>query len=104
MGNGDEASGDGWKYRGRGALQLTGKESYKKFGDIMGLDLVGNPDLLLDRKTAIRSATLYWKSKGINEWADKGDFKKVTLLINGGYIGLEHREKYWQTAKKVLGC
>lgn len=104
LGNGDSASGDGWKYRGRGPLQLTGKERYKQFGDIMGIDLVADPGKLLDKKTGMRSATLYWKSRNLNEWADKDDFKKVTLLINGGYIGLEHREKYWAAAKKVLGC
>ena len=103
MGNGDPTSGDGWRYRGRGPMQLTGKDRYEQFGKIMGIDLIGNPDLLLDKKAGILSATLYWKDRGLNAWVDKDDFKKVTFLINGGYNGLEHRKKYWETAKRVLG-
>lgn len=103
LGNGDEASGDGWRYRGRGPIQLTGKENYKNYGDELKIDLVKNPELLALPEHGFRSAGLFWKKKGLNELADKGEFKKITLRINGGYIGLAHREEIWKRAKEVLG-
>ena len=92
MGNGPPQSGDGWKYRGRGAKQLTGKDNYTRCGAALGLDLVGNPDLLLETLPAARSAGWFWKTNNLSKFADAGDIKGMTKVINGGYIGLEARQ------------
>ena len=109
LGNGDEASGDGWRYRGRGLIQLTGKSNYASCAKALGLDLVGNPDFLLDPKGAARSAAWFWQSHGLNELADHQlgeddteDFTEITKRINGGTIGLEERIDYWQHGLQVL--
>jgi putative chitinase len=92
MGNGPAESGEGWLYRGRGLKQLTGKFNYEKCGNDLGLDLVGNPDLLLEPIYAARSAGWFWKSNNLSAFADVGDIKGMTKKINGGYIGLEARQ------------
>ena len=92
MGNGPPQSGDGWLYRGRGAKQLTGKDNYKRCGEALGLDLVANPDLLLEPVPAARSAGWFWKTNNLSKFADEGDIKGMTKKINGGYIGLEARQ------------
>lgn len=84
-GNGDVLSGDGWRYRGRGLIQITFKDNYEECSDDMGIDFVKNPDLLLTPKYATLSAGWYWDSRGLNEYADNGDMKRITKLINGGY-------------------
>ena len=86
MGNGTPQSGEGWLYRGRGAKQLTGKDNYKRCGDALGLDLVGNPDLLLQPLPAARSAGWFWKTNKLSEFADKEDLQGMTKKINGGLI------------------
>lgn len=96
MGNGPAESGEGWKYRGRGLKQLTGKYNYDKCGSYLGLDLVANPDLLLEPAPAARSAGWFWKTNGLEAFADAGDIKGMTKKINGGYIGLEDREKRYK--------
>lgn len=101
-GNGDEASGDGWRYRGRGLLQLTGRRNYEQCGKALGLDLIGFPDLLLEPANAARSAGWYWHSRGINQYADREDLVAVTRLICGGLNGLEHRKAWYARAKDVL--
>jgi putative chitinase len=104
MGNGDEASGDGWKYRGHCPLQITGKDMHRKAGDHLGIDLVTNPDLLLLPEYGFRGAAwCYAVEKGLNQFADRGDIREITRRINGGYTGLEERVKYYGRAKQVLG-
>lgn len=104
MNNGNEASGDGWKYRGRGLIQLTGKENYTKCGDTLKIDLVNKPDLLAqDANAAVAAACWFWDSRKLNGFADQDNIMTITKLINGGYNGLEDREQYLERAKKVLG-
>ena len=109
MGNGDAASGDGWRFRGRGLLQVTGRGTYKAVGTALGLPLTGNPDLLLQAGPAARSAAHYWRSNGLNELADDrsdddddADFVTITVKINGGKNGLTERRAYWASAKTAL--
>jgi putative chitinase len=92
MGNGPAESGEGWLYRGRGLKQLTGKFNYEKCGNDLGIDLVGNPDLLLEPIYAARSAGWFWKSNNLSSFADVGDIKGMTKKINGGLIGYEARQ------------
>lgn len=87
MGNGNEASGDGWKYRGAGAIQLTGKENQTKYFEYRGLSLL--PKLLQSFEFAIDSAGWFWKTKGCNELADKDDVIAVRKKVNGGVIGID---------------
>ncbi len=101
MGNGNEASGDGWKYRGRGLIQLTGKDNYQKFSQENGIDCVKNPDLLLQPEWALTSACWFWKKKNLNEFADKDDIIMVTKRINGGTHGLNDRQQYLDSFKQI---
>jgi putative chitinase len=95
MGNGPAESGEGWKYRGRGLKQLTGKFNYEKCGRELGVDFVGNPDLLLEPLYAARSAGWFWRSNALSTYADKGDLEGMTKRINGGLIGYaERKAKY----------
>lgn len=99
MGNGNEASGEGWKYRGRGFIQITGKENYFRLANDTDLDCFKNPDLLLEEANAMISALWFWKLRGLNALADKNDIVGITRRVNGGNIGLEHRKqllKKWQ--------
>lgn len=96
MGNGDEASGDGWKYRGRGFIQITGKENYTNLSKDTGIDFLNNPDLLLEEANSVISALWFWDKHNLNSLADKNDIKGITKKINGGYNGLEHREKLFK--------
>lgn len=90
MGNKDQ--GDGFKYRGRGYIQLTGKANYEAAGKALGIDLVGSPDLAADPATAAAIATWFWKSHGISGPASKGDVAGTTKIINGGENGLSDRQ------------
>ena len=101
MGNGPAESGEGWKYRGRGLKQLTGKDNYARCGQALGLDLVSNPDLLLEPMAAARSAGWFWKANALSTFADAGDIKGMTKKINGGFIGLEQRQKLYD---KILAA
>jgi len=95
MGNGPAESGEGWKFRGRGLKQLTGKDNYARCGRDLGIDLVGNPDLLLEPAYAARSAGWFWRSNSLSTFADKGDIEGMTKKINGGLIGYaERKAKY----------
>lgn len=103
MGNGDEASGDGWKYRGRGLIQLTGKCNYDACGKAVGLDLLGNPDLLTESAEAsVLAACWFWNKNGLNQFADKDDITTITKRINGGTNGLEDRKSNLSKAKCEL--
>lgn len=103
MGNGDEASGDGWKYKGAGLIQLTGKTNYTKCSEFLGIDLVNDPSLIYNSpEICVKTACWYWSVNNLNKYADVDDIKTVTKRINGGYNGLEDRTKILNTAKKVL--
>lgn len=91
MGNTED--GDGWKYRGRGIKQLTGKENYQRCGAGLGVDLVDDPDLLLEPKYACLSAGWFWNKHNLNQLADQKDYTTMTRRINGGVIGLADRIK-----------
>lgn len=103
MGNGDEASSDGWRYRGRGFFQLTGKNNYQACSNALKVDFINHPELLEEPLNAFRSAGWYWTSRNLNPLADIGDFLGITRKINGGINGLDARKKYWAAAKSVLG-
>jgi putative chitinase len=91
------------KYLGRGLIQLTGKENYANCGSGIGVDLVGNPELLLDPEYAALSAGWFWNKKGLNALADASDFETMTKRINGGLIGLDDRKAKIAKALQVLG-
>ena len=91
MGNAE--AGDGYKFRGRGFIQLTGRSNYEAAGKALGLDLLGNPDLASDPATASKIAIWYWKSRGISSAAQRGDVNQATRLINGGTNGLSDRQQ-----------
>jgi predicted chitinase len=101
---GNTQPGDGFRYRGRGPIQITGRANYKKYGDLLGVDLVGNPDLAATPQYAFSTAGLFWKMNGLNELADIQDFITITRRINGGLNGLQDRQKYYAIAKNVLGA
>jgi putative chitinase len=104
MGNGDEASGDGWRYRGRGPIQLTGKNNYQTFGRTLNLDLVGDPDSVGTPEVGFRVAAAYWASNKLNPLADQQKFQQISAIINGRdpAIGLDDRLKYYARAKQAL--
>ena len=98
------AKDEGYKYRGRGIIQLTGKNNYKYYGEKLNIDLVNNPHLAKEPTTAIEIALLFWREKGCGLLARKGDVKGVTKLINGGYNGLEDRQNRFERILKILGA
>jgi putative chitinase len=102
MGNGAPQTGEGWKFRGRGLKQLTGKDNYERCGRDLGVDLVSNPDLLLEPVYAARSAGWFWKVNKLSEYADNGDIKGMTKKINGGYIGLQQRQDLYNKIMAVM--
>lgn len=105
MGNGDEASGDGYKFRGRGYIQLTGKNNYVAFGKAINEDIAANPDLVAT-KYPLLSAAWFWSSNSLNALADKGaDDASVTAItkrVNGGTIGLPDRIKHFKEYYALL--
>jgi putative chitinase len=102
MGNGDESSGDGFRYCGRGLIQLTGKNNYTKFAESMGMAVEEVPALLETYDGAVKSACWFWSSNNLNQWADASDILTLTKRINGGTIGLEDRIKHYNHAMEVL--
>jgi len=102
MGNGDERSGDGFRYRGRGLIQLTGKTNYTNFAMSIEEDLADVVPFLETYEGAVQSACWFWESNNLNVEADAGDIKKMTRKINGGYIGLEDRIHHIEHAIHVL--
>jgi len=99
---GNKLPGDGWKYRGRGLIQLTGANNYRGAGVALGLDLVNHPELVEQPETAALVAGWFWQSNGLNELADSGQFAKITRTINGGLIGQAERVALRDLAAKVL--
>lgn len=99
-GNGDAASGDGWKFRGMGIIGVTFKNNYAQLGKELKLDLLGAPEILQTKQPACDAAAFFWKRHGLNPLADDGEFLSVTRAINGGLIGLADREKYLARSRK----
>ena len=102
MGNGDESSGDGFRYCGRGLIQLTGKNNYTKFAESIGMVVEEVPTLLETFEGAVKSACWFWKTNNLNQFADAGDILTMTKRINGGTIGLEDRIKHYNHALEVF--
>ena len=102
MGNGPESSGDGFKFRGRGAIQLTGKDNYTQFAKSLGITVDEAVEDLNTLDGAIESACWFWKKNGLNAICDKDDIVLMTKRINGGTIGLDDRKKHYHHAKEVL--
>jgi putative chitinase len=102
MGNGDEASGMGFKFRGRGYIQLTGKDNYNALSKATGIDFVSNPDLLLQEVNAMIAALWFWKKNNLSAHAAKDDIRTVTRIINGGYNGLPHRMELLKKYKSII--
>lgn len=104
--NGPETSGDGWRFRGHGLIQLTFRRNYRRFTEdtfnILGRDFVKNPELLEHPKYALWAAAWYWKDKGLNMYADREDVKGATKVINGGTNGLKERTELFNSAMKIL--
>jgi putative chitinase len=100
---GNTQPGDGSKYRGRGFIQITGRANYAAAGKALHLDLIDHPEILEDPEMVAVSAAWWWKSHGLNELADTGDFHRITRVINGGTNGLADRLARWEKAKDALG-
>lgn len=103
MDNGDTASGDGWRFRGRGVIQLTGRHNYTKFADSLGITPEQAIKYVKTKKGALESACWFWDTNKINRYADKQDILGMTKRINGGTIGLADRKKHYGHALEVLG-
>jgi putative chitinase len=99
---GNVRDGDGRRYKGRGLIQLTGRDNYRKIGDTLHLPLEDNPELAAEPVTSLKIACEYWKSRNINAAADQDDLIQATRLVNGGLNGLEDRRRYLQKAKTAL--
>jgi predicted chitinase len=100
---GNTQPGDGFRFKGRGPIQLTGRANYQRFGGLLGLDLVGNPPMAATPEVAFRIAGLFWQNKGLNQLADQQNFREITRRINGGFNGLQDRLNFYARAKSVLG-
>jgi putative chitinase len=103
MGNGDTASGEGYKFRGRGLIQLTGKNNYSALANDLGVSIDETVAYLATPEGAVESAAWFWNKNGLNALADKDDVTAVTKKINGGTIGLEDRMKHTEDFKQILG-
>ena len=103
MGNGPEESGDGFRYCGRGLIQLTGKDNYTWFAASLEIPVEEAAEYLQTFEGAVQSACWFWETNNLNQWADKGDIVTLTKRINGGTIGLEDRIKHYNHALHVLG-
>ena len=99
---GNTELGDGRRYRGRGLIQITGRANYSACGAALGLDLLGEPELLEGPENACRSAGWFWWSRKLNKLADADNFRRVTIVINGGLNGYGDRLVYWERAKEAL--
>lgn len=103
MGNGPEESGDGYRYCGRGLIQLTGKNNYQAFADSLEMPVEDVPEYLATFEGAAQSACWFWETNNLNRFADVSDIKGLTRAINGGYLGLDDRIKHYNHALHVLG-
>src|SRR5688572_2678005 len=103
---GNTERGDGLRFKGRGPIQITGRANYRRFGNLLGFDLVADPARAARPEVAFRIAGLFWSKKGLNELADQltaEAFREITRRINGGFNGLAERERFYAAAKTVLG-
>ena len=103
MGNGDEASGDGYRFCGRGLIQLTGRDNYTFFAGSLGIPVEEASEYLATFEGAVQSACWFWETNNLNRFADAGDIKGLTRAINGGYLGLEDRIRHYEHALHVMG-
>lgn len=94
--------GDGARYKGRGPIQLTGRANYKRYGDLLGIDLEDNPEQASTPEVGFQIAGLFWSLRKLNTFADQENMKEITHRINGGYNGLDDRLKRYEVAKQVL--
>ena len=104
MGNGDEASGDGYRFSGRGLIQLTGRATWQEFADSIETSLSDLNEYMQTFEGACQSACFFWESRKLNQYADAGDIVTLTRKINGGTIGLEDRKKHYEHALHILGA
>ena len=104
MGNGPEDSGDGWRYCGRGLIQLTGKDNYTFFAASIDVPVEEASEYLQTFEGAVQSACFFWDQNNLNKWADSGDILTLTKRINGGTIGLEDRIKHYEHALHIFGA
>jgi putative chitinase len=104
MGNGDEQSGDGFRFCGRGLIQLTGRDNYTFFAGSLDIPVEEAAEYLQTFEGAVQSACWFWETNNLNQYADSGDILTMTKRINGGTIGLEDRKKHYEHAKHVLGA
>ena len=100
---GNTQPGDGMKFKGRGLIQITGRNNYYECGSVLGWDFITSPELLEQPVNACRSAAWFWASRGLNDRADMGDFERITKRINGGLNGYQERLVYHARAKTALG-
>jgi len=103
MGNGPETSGDGYRYCGRGLIQLTGKQNYSKFAESIDTPVEQVTEFLQTFEGCVQSAAWFWEANNLNQYADSGDILTMTKRINGGTIGLEDRQKHYHHALQVFG-
>lgn len=103
LGNTPEADGDGQLYKGRGLIQITGKDNYQKCGHALQLPLLKKPELLEEPRHAVASACWFWFSRKLNKQADLNAITACTKIINGGTNGLNDRIEYWKRAKLAMG-
>jgi putative chitinase len=104
MGNGPEESGDGFRYCGRGLIQLTGKNNYTFFAGSLDIPVEEASEYLQTFEGAVQSACFFWEQNKLNQWADAGDILTLTKRINGGTIGLEDRVKHYEHALHIFGA
>ena len=104
MGNGSEESGDGFKFCGRGLIQLTGRNNYQAFADSLEMDIDDVPEYLATFEGAAQSACWFWEENKLNQWADKSDILTLTKKINGGTIGLSDRQAHYIHTLQILGA
>jgi putative chitinase len=104
MGNGPEETGDGWKFCGRGLIQLTGRSNYQAFADSIETNIEDIPHYLATFEGAVQSACWFWENNNLNRWADAGDMLTLTKKINGGTLGLDDRVRHFNHVLHVLGA
>ena len=104
LGNGDTASGDGWRFSGKGLIQLTGRANYTAFANTIGMSVNDAADYLVTYDGAVQSACWFWNSRNLNQLADDGNIDRISRIINGGDVGLEDRAARYQQAVQILGA
>jgi predicted chitinase len=101
---GNTQPGDGKRFKGRGPIQVTGRANYKRYGDLLGLNLVAQPELVATPGVGLSAAGMFWRTNGLNALAELQDYREITRRINGGFNGWEERLRYYELAKRVLGA